>query len=274
MNPWIPWEVHTSPHDIRDYPDPLFPVCETEIGRLGAAICYDWLFPEAIRELALQGAEVLIRVSAYMDPWGATPPMDWWTVVNRCRALENMAYVVASNQGARRATIPRSVGPAEAWSSIGMGDYWHRRTPDPAKKSSSHRLILPGCAPNGIAAPGTTCSAIYGRKPTRRGAERFIQSRQANSRRTWHKMRRQSPRAKKRAILNVSRSEWTERRVGVLGAPSGLDTEVGCVVCSRLSRIDASFIRQGGFMNELHREILRALLARVHPRSGKPDSSL
>jgi len=43
---------------------------------------------------------VLIRVSAYMDPWGATPPMDWWTVVNRCRALENIAYVVAANQGA------------------------------------------------------------------------------------------------------------------------------------------------------------------------------
>ena len=26
--------------------------------------------------------------------------MDWWTVVNRCRALENIAYVVAANQGA------------------------------------------------------------------------------------------------------------------------------------------------------------------------------
>ena len=39
-------------------------------------------------------------MSAYMDPWGATEPMDWWTVVNRCRALENMAYVVAANQGA------------------------------------------------------------------------------------------------------------------------------------------------------------------------------
>ena len=44
--------------------------------------------------------EVLVRVSAYMDPWGATEPMDWWTIVNRCRALENIAYVVAANQGA------------------------------------------------------------------------------------------------------------------------------------------------------------------------------
>ncbi len=99
-HPWIPWEVHASPHDIPGYAEDMFPVVETEIGRLGVAICYDWLFPEAIRQLALKGAEVLLRVSAYMDPWGATPPMDWWTVVNRCRALENIAYVVAANQGA------------------------------------------------------------------------------------------------------------------------------------------------------------------------------
>lgn len=106
VHPWLPWEVHTSPHDLPAYAEPMFPVAQTEIGKLGAAICYDWLFPEAIRELALQGAEVLIRVSAYMDPWGATPPMDWWTVVNRCRALENLAYVVAANQGARAEHYP------------------------------------------------------------------------------------------------------------------------------------------------------------------------
>lgn len=100
VHPWVPWEVHSSPHDIPGYSEPLFPVAETPLGNIGAAICYDWLFPEAIRELALGGAEILVRVSAYMDPWGATPPMDWWTLVNRCRAIENLAYVVASNQGA------------------------------------------------------------------------------------------------------------------------------------------------------------------------------
>ena len=73
---------------------------DTPIGRLGCAICYDWLFPEAMRQLAANGAEVLIRVSAYMDPWGATEPMAWWTVINRARAIENVAYVVAANQGA------------------------------------------------------------------------------------------------------------------------------------------------------------------------------
>ena len=106
VNPWLPWEVHTSPHDLPGYDRPLFPVVETEIGCLGAAICYDWLFPETIRQLALGGADVLIRVSAYMDPWGSTPPLDWWTVVNRCRALENLAYVVAANQAASAANFP------------------------------------------------------------------------------------------------------------------------------------------------------------------------
>ncbi len=98
--PWIPWEVHTSPHDIPDYEEELYPVADTPIGRIGAAICYDWLFPEVLGQLVANGAEILARVSAYMDPFGATEPMDWWTVVNRCRALENLAYVVAANQGA------------------------------------------------------------------------------------------------------------------------------------------------------------------------------
>lgn len=106
VNPWIPWEVHASPHDIEDYPDDPFPVVETEIGNLGVATCYDWVFPEVTRELTLRGAEVLIRISAYMDPWGATPPTDWWTVINRARAIENVAYVAACNQGASAGRYP------------------------------------------------------------------------------------------------------------------------------------------------------------------------
>src|SRR5437763_16716925 len=95
-----------SHHVQHGYDSDPFPIAYTEIGRIGAAICYDWLFPEAIRQLALNGAELLVRVSAYMDPWGATPPMDWWTLVNRCRAVGNIAYVVACNQGASAEKYP------------------------------------------------------------------------------------------------------------------------------------------------------------------------
>lgn len=101
VNTWIPWEVHTSPADIEGYDEPYFPVVDTPLGKMGVAICYDWLFPEVLRELRFQGAEIINRVSAYMDPWGATAPMDWWTTVNRSRALENMVYVVAANQASQ-----------------------------------------------------------------------------------------------------------------------------------------------------------------------------
>jgi formamidase len=106
VNPWVPWEVHSSPHDFTDYPLDPFPVADTELGKIGVATCYDWLFPETIRELSFRGAEVLIRISAYMDPWGTAEPMDWWTLVNRTRALENTVYVVAANQGAAMANYP------------------------------------------------------------------------------------------------------------------------------------------------------------------------
>ncbi len=108
VNPWIPWELHASPHDLlgSGYTEEPFPVAKTEIGNLGVAICYDWLFQETIRQIAFNGAEVIIRVSAYMDPWGATAPMDWWTLFNRARAVENTAFVVAANQGARLSQYP------------------------------------------------------------------------------------------------------------------------------------------------------------------------
>ena len=107
VNPWIPWEVQASPHDFPDYDEEIFPVVETELGRLGVAVCYDWAFPETIREIAFRGAEVVARVSAYMDPWGATPPLDWWSLFNRTRAIENMIYVVAANLG----TTPEGLPP-------------------------------------------------------------------------------------------------------------------------------------------------------------------
>lgn len=106
VNPWIPWEVHASPHDLEGYQEEMFPVARTPIGNIGCGICYDWLFPEVTRQLAANGAEILIRLSAYMDPWGATPPMDWWTLFNRCRAIENLCYVVAVNQGASLRNYP------------------------------------------------------------------------------------------------------------------------------------------------------------------------
>jgi len=41
INPWIPLELSTSPHDVLDdYKAPMFPVVETELGNLACMVCY------------------------------------------------------------------------------------------------------------------------------------------------------------------------------------------------------------------------------------------
>jgi predicted amidohydrolase len=37
VNTWIPYEVHTSPHDIEGYDEELFPVADTEIASMTSA---------------------------------------------------------------------------------------------------------------------------------------------------------------------------------------------------------------------------------------------
>lgn len=103
VNPWIPVEISCSPHDLLEtgYKDPLFPVAKTEIGNIGMLNCWDGCFPEVSRELASNGAEILVRSSAFMDPWG-----DYWDIFNRTRAMENLAYLVGCNQGATVKTFP------------------------------------------------------------------------------------------------------------------------------------------------------------------------
>jgi formamidase len=137
VNTWIPYEVHSSPHDIEGYEEELFPVAETEIGRIGTAICYDWLFPEVTRQLAMNGAEILVRVSAYMDPWNATEPMDWWTLVNRCRAMENMCYVVASNQAASLKHYP-----PYSWSGGSMIVDFEGRVLTKASEGAGEKIVV------------------------------------------------------------------------------------------------------------------------------------
>jgi predicted amidohydrolase len=71
------------------------PCCvDTELGRIGIAICYDLRFPELFRGLAAAGAEIVVMPSAFTAPTGRA---HWHTLV-RARAIENQCYVIAPNQ--------------------------------------------------------------------------------------------------------------------------------------------------------------------------------
>jgi len=84
------------------YPGSEFPVFTTPLGRIGMLICYDKVFPESTRELALKGADIMIMPTA----WGyagdgsqgdADPMVDSYTLFGRVRALENQCWMIESN---------------------------------------------------------------------------------------------------------------------------------------------------------------------------------
>lgn len=68
---------------------------ETSAGlALGLTICYDLRFPELFRILAVRGARIFALPSAFTLP----TTRDHWEVLVRARAIENQAFVIASNQ--------------------------------------------------------------------------------------------------------------------------------------------------------------------------------
>jgi predicted amidohydrolase len=74
-------------------------VGDTVAGRAGFLICYDLVFPEAARCLAVDGAELLILSTA----WGAGESgnevfLQGYDLLTRTRALENQVFLVSANQ--------------------------------------------------------------------------------------------------------------------------------------------------------------------------------
>jgi predicted amidohydrolase len=97
----------TSPHDMFDeYCEvfggdikTLFPVIDTEIGKLGTMTCHDGCTPEVSRALGFNGAEVICHPGAIQEFEGVSEPWDFWMFTRRTRAHDNMAYLLGSNWG-------------------------------------------------------------------------------------------------------------------------------------------------------------------------------
>ena len=69
-------------------------VLDTPAGRLGLSVCYDIRFPELFRAMAAAGAEWFTVPAAFTVPTGKAH----WETLLRARAIENLAWVVASGQ--------------------------------------------------------------------------------------------------------------------------------------------------------------------------------
>lgn len=94
--------LYSSPNDIldkymaafskgRSVGETVFPVVKTEIGTLGMCVCHEVATPEVARQLAANGAEVIIRPT--------NEPETYWHHLDRARAIENMVFWIMSNSG-------------------------------------------------------------------------------------------------------------------------------------------------------------------------------
>jgi len=70
-------------------------VFDSPFGRVGLAVCYDVRFPELFRKMHQQQVEIIALPSAFT----ATTGKAHWEQLVRARAIENLCYVIAANQG-------------------------------------------------------------------------------------------------------------------------------------------------------------------------------
>ncbi|MDI9818557.1 MULTISPECIES: carbon-nitrogen hydrolase family protein [unclassified Legionella] len=92
-------------------------VVDTPVGYVGLSVCYDLRFPELYRQLVLRGAQLFAVPSAFTAVTGAAH----WEVLLRARAIENLCYVAAPNQGGQHENGRETYGHSmivEPWGKV------------------------------------------------------------------------------------------------------------------------------------------------------------
>ncbi|MCP5139097.1 MAG: nitrilase [Chromatiales bacterium] len=99
--PYDVWDEYVDRYGL----DGVFPVVDTDIGRLACIASEEILYPELARCLVMRGAEVICHSSSEVGSVEVTMK----DLAKRARAIENLAYVVSANTGSYR-----SIGLSES----------------------------------------------------------------------------------------------------------------------------------------------------------------
>ena len=89
-------------------------VAETPFGNIGMSVCYDLRFPELYRAMLEYDVDIITVPSAFT----ATTGEAHWESLLRARAIENLSYVIASNQGGKH------INDRETWGHSMIIDPW------------------------------------------------------------------------------------------------------------------------------------------------------
>lgn len=113
-------KVHLPPSEVGAFsPGDSFAAFDTPVGRVGMLICYDKVFPEAARSLALDGAEVVASLAAW-PVCRFTPAARicddrqtrQFNLLDQARAVENQVVWVSSNVAGKSGPL-RFMGQAK-----------------------------------------------------------------------------------------------------------------------------------------------------------------
>jgi predicted amidohydrolase len=127
--------------------------------RLGLTICYDVRFPELHRRLAAEGAEVLLVPAAFTHVTG----LAHWEVLLRARAIENLAFVVAS------ATVRGGSDSFETWGHAMVVSPWGEVLTDLGDRSPAVEVVQLDLSE--VDAARTRLPALNGRRPDAYGSD-------------------------------------------------------------------------------------------------------
>jgi len=113
-------KVHVPPSETAHFtPGEGFTAFDTPVGRMGMLLCYDKVFPEAARALALDGAQIVASLAAWpVCRWqpaarvGDDRQTRQFNLLDQARALENQVVWVSSNQAGEHAGV-RFLGHAK-----------------------------------------------------------------------------------------------------------------------------------------------------------------
>lgn len=92
-------------------------VVDTPVGCIGLTVCYDLRFPELFQQLVAKGAQIFTVPSAFTAVTG----LAHWDVLVRARAIENLCYALAPNQGGQHENGRQTYGHSmvvEPWGKV------------------------------------------------------------------------------------------------------------------------------------------------------------